>query len=74
MEDKNRIIIFDTTMRDDEQSPGAQDSGLRRRPEAGNSEAQLLPAVLEEGGDRAGGGLFAEHPGGRSREHKEIWW
>ena len=23
MEDKNRIIIFDTTMRDGEQSPGA---------------------------------------------------
>ena len=47
-DDKNRIYIFDTTLRDGEQSPGASLDG-KRKLEIARQSAELRVDIIEVG-------------------------
>ena len=59
MEDKNRIIIFDTTMRDGEQSPGASMS-LEEKIQISRVFDELGVDIIEAGFPIASNGDFDE--------------
>jgi len=56
-DDKNRVIIFDTTLRDGEQCPGAS-MGLREKMEVGKVLARMNVDVIEAGFPIASPGDF----------------